>query len=83
MIWRSFLNRRPDKKAVTTAIRKSGLETADLVFSVDEDGVDNADIYPNDATDEDYKEKVFLLMEWAAESGAAIGFHFTPRGSDA
>ncbi|WP_162181967.1 hypothetical protein [Sphingobium yanoikuyae] len=61
------------------AVRDAGISLDQVVFFTDEEGVDNVDIYPGDEADEVYRERVEKLMSYAAQSGAAMGFHFKPR----
>ena len=70
----------PNKDAILHHADECGLSAENIVFSVDAEGVDNADIYPLPHDGEAYMDMVDCMMGWAAESGAAVGFHFQPRG---
>ena len=66
--------RRPNRDEILEQVISCGLRAENVVFSVDEEGVDNADIAPAGEPASTYREGVFCLMDWAAESGAAMGF---------
>ena len=68
------MNGRPDRDEILRQVIACGLSEENVVFSVDEDGVDNADISPAGESQSTYEAGLFCLMEWAAESGAAMGF---------
>ena len=70
---------RPRRAEILKHAIHCGFSTENLVFSVDDEGVDNADVYPLGKVDDSYQKKVECLMGWAAGSGAAIGFHFEMR----
>jgi protein tyrosine phosphatase (PTP) superfamily phosphohydrolase (DUF442 family) len=69
----------PDRADILKAARECGLTEDNLVFSVDEEGVDNADVYAMGQPTDEFRRSVRLLALWAAATGAAIGIHFTAR----
>ena len=71
--------RPPSRDAILRQAIACGFHAENLVFSVDEDGVDNAVISPIGPPDERFRESVDCMMAWAAETGAALGFEFEPR----
>ena len=74
-------NRRPSRAAILRQAITCGLRTENLEFSVDEEGVDNAMIFPIGTRTAQYDRSVECMMGWAASSGAALGFEFEPRQS--
>jgi hypothetical protein len=70
---------RPDRGAILGQAIECGLRRENLEFTVDSEGVDNADIFPTAPRDRRYDAAVNCMMEWAARSGAALGFEFEPR----
>ena len=66
--------KRPNREEILQQVIACGLRAENVVFSVDDEGVDNADISPAGEPEATYRDGVFCLMEWAAESGAAMGF---------
>ena len=70
---------RPNRAEILEVAKTCGLAEENLVFSVDDDNVDNADVYPLGERTDQYWDSVERLMGWAEESGAAMGFHFAPR----
>jgi len=71
---------QPDRDAIFRKIVECGLRAENVTFEVDEEGVDNAEIFPASESDETYRAGVNCLMEWAAGSGAAMAFDVAPRG---
>ena len=72
------MNRRPNRDEILRQVIACGLRAENVVFSVDGDGVDNAHISPAGESEAAYRTGMFCLMEWAAESGAAMGFDVQP-----
>ena len=70
---------RPRRDQILRQALACGFQQEDVDFSIDEEGVDNADLYPRGAADEAFRRKADCMMGWAAESGAAIGISFEPR----
>jgi hypothetical protein len=73
--------RRPSRDAILRQAHACGLRAENLEFSVDEEGVDNAMIFPVGTRTAQYDGSIECMMEWAARTGAALGFEFEPRGS--
>lgn len=69
---------RPDRDEILRQVIACGLRSENVVFSVDEDGVDNAHISPAGESEATYRAGMSRLMGWAAESGAAMGFDIQP-----
>ena len=72
------MKRRPDRDEILQQVIACGLRVENVIFSVDDEGVDNADISPAGESESTYQAAVFCLMQWAAESGAAMGFDVRP-----
>ena len=69
---------RPDRDEILRQVVECGLSAENVVFSVDEEGVDNAHVSPAGESEETYRAGMFCLMQWAAETGAAMGFDVPP-----
>ena len=70
---------RPDRAAILRQAIDCGLHRENLEFTVDEEGVDNAKFFPTAPRDRRYDAAVNCMIDWAARSGAALGFEFEPR----
>jgi len=74
---------RPIKSQIMGQLVLHGIPESQVRFSVDEDVVDNVDVYRGDMEIEQYRAKVQRLIAYAANSGAAMGFHDLATVSDA
>jgi hypothetical protein len=70
---------RPDRDAILRQIIACGLTAENATFFVDEEGVANADIAPAGESEAAYRAGVDCLVQWAAQSGAAMGFDVAGR----
>ena len=70
---------RPDRDAILRQVIACGLTAENATFFVDEEGIDNADIAPAGESDAVYRAGVDCLVQWAAQSGAAMGFDVAGR----
>jgi hypothetical protein len=69
----------PDRADILSAGNECGLTEDNFAFSVDEEGVDNADVYPVGEPTQEFTDRVALLGMWAAATGARMSIHFASR----
>jgi hypothetical protein len=67
---------RPKRAEIERALKRAGLRLSQCHFYVDDDGVDNVDIYPLGEADANYRAKTTQMISFSARSGAAVGIHF-------